>query len=51
MGGRKNLECYRSLFAIEDEIGITNQYIWVLVVGEYLNMFLEELPGLHMIER
>ena len=43
IGRRTKLECNGSLFAIDGEIGTTNQYPWILVVGKYPDVFPKEL--------
>ena len=45
IGGRGKLECYGSLFAIEDELGTTDQYLQISMVSEYPEVFLD-VPGL-----
>ena len=43
---RKKLECYGNFFAIEGEMGTADEYPWVSVIGQYPNIFPEELPRL-----
>ena len=46
IGGRKKLECYGNLFAIDGEMGTADQYPWISVVNEFSDVFSEDLPGL-----
>ena len=46
LGGRKKLECYGNLFAIDGEVRIDDQNLWIPVVSEYSDVFPEDLPGL-----
>ncbi|PON67921.1 hypothetical protein PanWU01x14_099180, partial [Parasponia andersonii] len=46
MGGRKKLECYGNLFAIDGEVRIDNQDPWIPVGCEYSEIFPEDLPRL-----
>lgn len=46
IGRREKYECYRSLFAIEVEIGTFDQYPWLLLIVKYPNVFPEKLPVL-----
>ncbi|XP_062081351.1 subtilisin-like protease SBT3.11 [Humulus lupulus] len=46
LGGKRNLECYGSLFAIEDESRPLNKFPWISVVSGFRDMFPEDLPGL-----
>ena len=44
MGGRKKVECYRSLFAIEGKMGTTNQCSCISVASECPDVFRKDLP-------
>ncbi|XP_062075853.1 uncharacterized protein LOC133779979 [Humulus lupulus] len=45
-GGKRNLECYGSLFAIKDESRPLNKFPWISVVSGFPYMFPEDLQGL-----
>ena len=46
LGGKRNLECYGSLFAIEDESRPLDKFPWISVVSGFPAVFPEDLPGL-----
>ena len=46
IGGRRRLETYGSLFALEGEMGTGDHYPGLHVVGEFSDIFPDELPGL-----
>ncbi|XP_062103581.1 uncharacterized protein LOC133814666 [Humulus lupulus] len=46
LGGKRNLECYGSLFAIEDESRPLDKFPWISVVSGFTDVFPEDLPGL-----
>ena len=46
IGGRRRLETYGNLFALEFETGRGTYYPGLHVVEEFLDVFPEELPGL-----
>ncbi|PON37629.1 hypothetical protein PanWU01x14_318530 [Parasponia andersonii] len=46
MGGKKKLEYYGNLFAMDGEVKTDDQNLWIPVVCEYSEVFPEDLPGL-----
>ncbi|XP_006854885.2 uncharacterized protein LOC18444659, partial [Amborella trichopoda] len=46
LGGKRNLECYGNLFAIDDESRNLDQFPWISVVSGFPDVFPEDLPGL-----
>ncbi|XP_062100939.1 uncharacterized protein LOC133806873 [Humulus lupulus] len=46
LGGKINLECYGSLFAIEDKSRPLDKFPWISVVSGFLDVFPEDFPGL-----
>ena len=44
--GRRQLETYGSLFAIEGDVGTGIHYLGLTVVDEFLDVFPNELPSL-----
>ncbi|XP_062100529.1 uncharacterized protein LOC133806444 [Humulus lupulus] len=45
-GGKRNLECYGSLFAIKDESRPLDKFPWISVVSGFPDVFPEDLQGL-----
>ncbi|XP_062099744.1 uncharacterized protein LOC133805580 [Humulus lupulus] len=46
LGGKRNLECYGSLFAIKDESRPLDKFPWISVVSGFPDVFPEDLQGL-----
>ena len=44
--GRLRLETYRSLFALERQMGTRDYYLGLHVIEEFLDVFPDDLPGL-----
>ena len=46
LGGKRRLETYGSLFAIEGDVGTGIDYSGLMVVDEFPDVFPDELPSL-----